>query len=332
MEELKQRFPDGVDYSIVYDTTPFIKESISEVFITLRRRRAAGGLRRALVPAELAFGDDSAGGRAGGRDRHLRRDGGHGFQPQQPHAFRPGAGHRHRRGRRHRGGRGRGTPHRDRPAAQGGHDQGHEPGLRAGDRRGPGPQRGVRALRVHQRHHGAVLPPVRPDDRRVDGDLGLQFADAQPGPLGPAAAAPGTGAGTSGVLPIVVYPFLLGGAGLSLPDCPGPRGLRRDGLARLEPAGRRLRARLAVAVAVAGAMVWLPSARPLDRVLAFLFRRFNVGFTWATEALRRPGGHVLAGQPPGALGLRRPAVPDLLGLHELARRASFPCRTRATCW
>jgi multidrug efflux pump len=36
MEELKLRFPAGVDYRIVYDTTPFIEESISEVFVTLR--------------------------------------------------------------------------------------------------------------------------------------------------------------------------------------------------------------------------------------------------------------------------------------------------------
>ena len=36
MKELSQRFPDGLDYSIVYDTTPFIKESIFEVFKTLR--------------------------------------------------------------------------------------------------------------------------------------------------------------------------------------------------------------------------------------------------------------------------------------------------------
>ena len=35
MEKLKIRFPQGVDYSIVYDTTPFITESISEVFVTL---------------------------------------------------------------------------------------------------------------------------------------------------------------------------------------------------------------------------------------------------------------------------------------------------------
>ncbi|MEI7685209.1 MAG: multidrug efflux RND transporter permease subunit [Planctomycetota bacterium] len=37
MEELKEaRFPEGVDYAIVYDTTPVIEESIREVFKTLR--------------------------------------------------------------------------------------------------------------------------------------------------------------------------------------------------------------------------------------------------------------------------------------------------------
>ena len=36
MDELKQRFPEGLDYKIVYDTTPFITESILEVFVTLR--------------------------------------------------------------------------------------------------------------------------------------------------------------------------------------------------------------------------------------------------------------------------------------------------------
>ncbi len=36
MEDLKKRFPEGVGYQIVYDTTPFIRESVSEVFYTLR--------------------------------------------------------------------------------------------------------------------------------------------------------------------------------------------------------------------------------------------------------------------------------------------------------
>src|SRR5207237_1226629 len=35
MRELRRHFPPGVDYAIVYDTTPFINESISEVFETL---------------------------------------------------------------------------------------------------------------------------------------------------------------------------------------------------------------------------------------------------------------------------------------------------------
>ncbi len=36
MLELKDRFPEGVDYAIAYDTTPFITESVNEVFKTLR--------------------------------------------------------------------------------------------------------------------------------------------------------------------------------------------------------------------------------------------------------------------------------------------------------
>src|SRR5579883_2175608 len=36
MKELQARFPEGLDYKIVYDTTPFIRESVYEVFYTLR--------------------------------------------------------------------------------------------------------------------------------------------------------------------------------------------------------------------------------------------------------------------------------------------------------
>ena len=36
MQELRQRFPEGIQYKIVYDTTPFIHESIVEVLKTLR--------------------------------------------------------------------------------------------------------------------------------------------------------------------------------------------------------------------------------------------------------------------------------------------------------
>jgi multidrug efflux pump len=36
MKELKKRFPPGIDYKIGFDTTPFIRESVAEVFHTLR--------------------------------------------------------------------------------------------------------------------------------------------------------------------------------------------------------------------------------------------------------------------------------------------------------
>jgi multidrug efflux pump len=35
MEELRGRFPPGLDYRIIYDTTPFIRQSVEEVFRTL---------------------------------------------------------------------------------------------------------------------------------------------------------------------------------------------------------------------------------------------------------------------------------------------------------
>ncbi|MGE5191113.1 MAG: efflux RND transporter permease subunit [Deltaproteobacteria bacterium] len=35
MEELRQRFPPGLEYRIIYDTTPFVEQSIEEVFKTL---------------------------------------------------------------------------------------------------------------------------------------------------------------------------------------------------------------------------------------------------------------------------------------------------------
>src|SRR5204863_8924479 len=35
MEELKKRFPEGVDYAIGYDTTPYIRDSVMDVVWTL---------------------------------------------------------------------------------------------------------------------------------------------------------------------------------------------------------------------------------------------------------------------------------------------------------
>ena len=44
MTELSKRFPDGVDYQIAYDTTPFIRESVADVFKTLFEAAVLVGL------------------------------------------------------------------------------------------------------------------------------------------------------------------------------------------------------------------------------------------------------------------------------------------------
>src|SRR5205085_9223337 len=44
MEELKANFPDGVEYQIAYDTTPFIRESVNDVVHTLLEAVALVGI------------------------------------------------------------------------------------------------------------------------------------------------------------------------------------------------------------------------------------------------------------------------------------------------
>src|SRR2546423_377602 len=44
MKELKKRFPDGVEYGIAYDTTPYIRESINDVVTTFLEAVALVGL------------------------------------------------------------------------------------------------------------------------------------------------------------------------------------------------------------------------------------------------------------------------------------------------
>ena len=74
MERLKQSFPDGVDYRIVYDPTVFVRNSIQAVVETLFEAILLVVHRRHGVPADVARVDHSAGRRAGLADRHVRRD------------------------------------------------------------------------------------------------------------------------------------------------------------------------------------------------------------------------------------------------------------------
>ena len=154
------------------------------------RRDRARGVRRALVSAELALGDYPARCGARGDSRNFCSDDGLGLHAQQPHALRPRAGDRHRRGRCDRGRRGSRASHRTRHAAARGDDPRDGTSFRAGDRRGTRVERRVRALRVHQRRHGPVLPAVRADDRRLDNHLLFQLANAQPGAGGQISSRP----------------------------------------------------------------------------------------------------------------------------------------------
>ena len=192
MKELKSRFPEGLDYQIVYDTTPFIRESVNEVFKTLRDAVILVAIvvlvflqnwRAALIPLVAVpvaiVGTFAVMAALGYSLNNLSLfglvlaigivvDDAIVVVENVERWLEQGAG-----------------------AARGG-PQGDGRGDRAGHRRGPGALRRVRALRVPRRHHRPVLPPVRRDDRRLDGHLGLQLADAQPGPGGhPAQAARG---------------------------------------------------------------------------------------------------------------------------------------------
>ncbi len=70
MDELSKRFPKGVEYGIVYDTTMFVSASMEDVLITLGEAhgpRHPGGLR---LPAELARHAHSSDRHPGFADRH----------------------------------------------------------------------------------------------------------------------------------------------------------------------------------------------------------------------------------------------------------------------
>ena len=272
MEELKDRFPEGLDYAIVYDTTPFIGESVNEVFNTLRDAVILVAFvvllflqnwRSAIIPlvavpvaivgtfavmAALGFSlnnltlfglvlaigivVDDAIVVVEAVEHHIE----HGLAP--------------------------------RDATITAMDQVSG----AGDRGRPGAHGGVRPVRVHLGDHRPVLPPVRPDDRHLDGDLGVQLADPEPGAGGPAAAAAAEG-------------------GVPGPAVAGVRGGRRLGWAMRcwarscsrWPTGRaapgialalaELAARL-IGLAAGGLAGWLVSGL-LNRSLGWIFRLFN---------------------------------------------------------
>jgi Cu/Ag efflux pump CusA len=122
MAELKQNMPEGVDYSIVYDPTQFVRLSIEAVTHTLFEAIALVVLvvilflqtwRASIIP--LLAVPVSIVGTFGLMLRSAL--------DQRAVAVRAGAGHRYRGGRRDRGGGERRAQHRGR-ARRGSHLQG----------------------------------------------------------------------------------------------------------------------------------------------------------------------------------------------------------------
>ena len=75
MEELKPTFPQGLEYTIPFDTTIFVEESIDEVYKTLFEAGVLVLIVILRLPPGLAGGPDPGDDRAGDDHRRLRGDG-----------------------------------------------------------------------------------------------------------------------------------------------------------------------------------------------------------------------------------------------------------------
>ena len=178
MQQLQSRFPPGLEYQIIYDTTPFIRQSVAEVIRTL----VEAVLLVALVV--LFFLQDWKAMILPMIDVSVSLVGTFailavlGFSLNNLTLFGlvlaigivvddalDGAGE-------HR------APDRDRPGCPSRYAQGHGGVDRTDRGHHAGAQLGVPAQRVHPRPDGSVLPPVRGDHRGRDDHLGHQRLDA----------------------------------------------------------------------------------------------------------------------------------------------------------
>ena len=181
MDQLKTSFPEGLDYTIVYNTTDYVDENIKEVQHTLVESFILvmivvfvflQGFRATIIPmlaipvslvatfavmAAFGFSINSltlCGLDPGDRPGRRRRDHRRRKRREVPASrSRSARGHPRRHGRDHH-------PHRD-----------HHPGSGGG----------FRPRGLHAGHDREALQPVRDDDRFLVRLLGVQFTLVQPG-------------------------------------------------------------------------------------------------------------------------------------------------------
>ncbi len=183
MQELKERFPDDLDYVVALDTTLPVTEGIKEIDAYPLRGDLPRHHRRVPVPAGVARDAHSAARGAGLARRHVHVLSDARLLDQHAFALRPRPRHRPRRGRRDRRRRGGRAPHRARSFAEGRHVEGDGGGHSAGHRNRPRPLRRVHPRGLHGRDPGADEHAVRHHDRRLGPDLGLQRPVAVAGAL-----------------------------------------------------------------------------------------------------------------------------------------------------
>ena len=146
MERAKELFPPGMDYKIVYDTTPAVQASIHEILKTFVEALILVTLVVFIFLQNIRATDHPAADDSGLPNRHLHLLPASRVLRQHAVDVRPGARHRDRGGRRHRRGRGGHPPPRAWDESKGGDRQGDGGGHRAGHRHRADPLRGVRPV------------------------------------------------------------------------------------------------------------------------------------------------------------------------------------------
>ena len=199
MDHLKASFPEGLDYTIVYNTTDYVDENIKEVEHTLIESFFAGHDRRVRVPPGLPRHDHPDAGDPGLAGRHVRGDGGLRLLDQFADALRAGPGDRPGGRRRDHRGRERREVPPSRPGAPGGHPRRDGRDHHADRDDHPGAGRRVRPRGLHAGDDREAVQPVRDDDRLLVRLLGVQLALVQPGD---GAAVPPREARRDSVLPV----------------------------------------------------------------------------------------------------------------------------------
>ncbi len=188
-------FRPGIAYSIPYNPTEYVQESVDEVATDAHRGDHPRHPRHRHFPADMAGGDNPHHRHSGVAGRHFRGAAGARILDQFAIAIRARPRRRNRCRRRHRRGRGGREAYARRHFAARCRAQDDAGNFRSAHRNRAGSRRSVRPGRADLGHSGHLLPPVRGHDRCCGGHIDDHFADSFPRACGLAAEAARHGCG-----------------------------------------------------------------------------------------------------------------------------------------